>query len=58
MQTLPYKITAAIEATLFKYLLILSYFFQILWLLLSCCRLGVELSVIIFGVWAGMKCWH
>ena len=26
---------------------------QILWLLLSCFLLAVELSVIIFGVWAG-----
>lgn len=28
--------------------------FQILWLLLCCFLLAVELSVIIFGVWAGM----
>ncbi|KAL9960873.1 hypothetical protein ACROYT_G034379 [Oculina patagonica] len=26
---------------------------KILWLVLGCCLLGVELSVIIFGVWAG-----
>lgn len=30
------------------------YVVQILWLLLCCFLLAVELSVIIFGVWAGM----
>ena len=32
--------------------------FQILWLLLCSFLLAVELSVIIFGVWAGRKGWH
>jgi len=47
----------------FMYLLLILIFaiiffifdvFQILWLLLCCFLLAVELSVIIFGVWAGM----